>query len=283
MAITVAGPPALTHSWSSYEGQRYRSAGGNRRLPPLFRFLTPRRNPVARALFRREMVFGYPGRQRLTFVALNLAMAVGLLMVHAQLRGLMVEEGFEDYFRALVTPLMVGLGIYALAFFQATMPLLEGVTREGPAIWVIKASPVEPWRFVHAKVRPLMAFMPLTVVSAGMALPFVNGSSWQGMAMAMLGAVAVYLAFLGVGAWAGGTYPNLDRHSNAPPDMVLAFYLMFGCLFLMGLMLLPVVVVGSLLPELGVLFALFMVLMGWLLMWVGIRAGGRALRRLEVG
>ncbi len=129
----------------------------------------------------------------------------------------------------------------------------------------------------------MLAFMPLSVVATGFAVPFVVGMSWEAMAVGMLGAMAIYMAFLGVGAWAGATYPNLDHHSNAPPDIVLAFYLMFACLFLEGLLLIPVVVIAFIAPTIGVLAALVAVLVGWGIMRMGIVAGGRSLRKLEVG
>ena len=102
------------------------------------------------------------------------------------------------------------------------------------------------------------------------------------MAVASMGAMAIYLAFMGIGAWAGAAYPSLDRHSNSPPDLVLAFYLMFGCLVLEGLMLFPVLVVATLDPLLGVVAAGFAVLVGWAIMMLGIAAGGKVLSKLEV-
>ena len=169
-----------------------------------------------------------------------------------------------------------------LAFFQAAMPLVDGVTREGRAIWVLRVSPVKPRRFLSAKARPLLAFMPLTAVCVGLAIPLVAGRGPVAMAVATLGAVAVYLAFMGVGAWAGAAYPSLDRHSHAPPDLVLAFYLMFGCLVLEGLMLFPVLAIANFDPMSGVIAAGFAVVVGLAIMLLGITAGGRVLSSLEV-
>ena len=205
------------------------------------------------------------------------------MVVNVQLGQMMMESGLEDYYRTLVTPLMVGLGIYAICYFQATMPLVDGVTREGPAFWVMRTVPVTSRRYIGVKVRPLLAFMPLSAMAAGFALPFVVGMSWEAMAVGVLGATAIYMAFLGVGAWAGAAYPNLDRHSNAPPDIVLAFYLMFACLFLEGFLLIPVVVIAFIEPFIGVLAALVAVLIGWGIMRMGIIAGGKSLRKLEIG
>jgi hypothetical protein len=203
-------------------------------------------------------------------------------MVNLELRDLMVEEGFGGYYHYVITPFMVGLGIFAVCFFQATMPMVDGVTREGPAIWVLRSSPVEPKHFIAAKVRPLLAFLPLTAVATGFALPFMADRGWEAMAIGMLGASAVYLAFLGIGAWAGAHYPNLDRHSNAPPDLVLAFYLMFGCLVLEGIILGPVLAIGTFAPDIGVVAAAFAAVVGWLIMYAGIHLGGRKLGMLEV-
>jgi len=281
--VTYLGPPVLAPAWSSVEGQSYRSSGSSRGLPPAFSALLPRADPISRALFRREMSLSFPLRQRASMAGLNVAIAVGMVVVNVQLGQIMLEDGFEDYYRTLVTPLMVGLGIYAICYFQATIPLVDGVTREGPAFWVMRAVPVTSRRYIGAKVRPLLAFMPLSVVATGFALPFVVGMSWEAMAVGVLGAMAIYMAFLGVGAWAGATYPNLDHHSNAPPDIVLAFYLMFACLFLEGLLLIPVVVIAFIQPFIGVLAALVAVLAGWGIMRMGIVAGGRSLRKLEIG
>ena len=142
---------------------------------------------------------------------------------------------------------------------------------------------MEPWRFLAAKVRPMFAFLPLTMVATGFAIPFMAGRGWEAIAIGMMGAAAMYLAFLGVGAWAGATYPNLDRHSNAPPDVVLAFYLMFACLILQAAILSPVLAFSLALPAFGVMFAAFAVVFGFALMWAGIMAGGRALKKLELG
>ncbi len=282
VAVTLAGAPVLATAWASFDSQRYRASRFRRRLPPAFTFLSRRMNPLARALYQREMVLGYPPRQRATYVGLNVMMAAGLIAVNMELGRAMWEAGYERYFHALVTPMMVGLGIYAVSFFQATMPLVDGVTREGRAIWVLRVSPVKPRRFLSAKARPLVAFMPLTVVCVGLAIPLVAGRGPLAMAVASMGAMAIYLAFMGIGAWAGAAYPSLDRHSNSPPDLVLAFYLMFGCLVLEGLMLFPVLVVATLDPLLGVVAAGFAVLVGWAIMILGIAAGGKVLSKLEV-
>jgi hypothetical protein len=283
LVVTVAGPPVLSSAWASVEGVRFRSSRASRRMPPMFSWLLPGRDPVARAMFRREMVLNYPGKQRVAIAGLNVAMAAGLVIVSAQLGELMRVQGYGEDFFNLITPVMVGLGIYMICFFQATMPLVDGVSKEGPAFWAVRVAPVEPWRFLAAKVRPLLAFLPLTVVATGLAIPFVLGRSWEAMAIGMLGAAAIYFAFLGVGAWAGATYPNLDRHSNAPPDVVLAFYLMFACLILQAIMLSPVLAFSLVSPTFGILFASFALVFGFIVMWVGIMAGGRSIKKLEIG
>jgi hypothetical protein len=282
LVVTLKGAPVLATVWATYDSQRYRPSGQGRKLPPLFSLIQRPMDPVGRALFRREMVMGYNGRQRVSFAGLNVVMAGGLVVVNSELGVAMKDAGFGGYYENLVTPFMVGLGIYALAFFQATMPLVDGVTREGPAIWVLRSSPVEPHRFLSAKARPLLAFMPLTMLAAGFAIPFMAGRGWEAMLVGMLGAGAVYLAFIGVGAYAGAIYPNLDRHSNAPPDLVVAFYLMFGCLILTALLLGPVMVISFLHPPTGIAAAAFALLIGWLIMFIGIRAGGKALGKLQV-
>jgi len=282
LVATLTAPPVLALAWASVEGARFRPSGGNRGMPPMFSFLAPRRDPVAWAMYRREMVLSHPGKQRVAVAGLNVTMAVGLVVVNQQLGDVMVAEGYGSDFSDLITPVMVGLGIYMIAFFQAVMPLVDGVSKEGPAFWAVRVAPVEPWRFVAAKVRPLLAFLPLTAVATGLAIPFVVGRGWEAMLIGVLGATAIYMAFLGIGAWAGATYPNLDRHSNAPPDVVLAFYLMFACLILQAIMLAPVLAFALAAPPLGILMALLMVMIGWAVMWSGIRAGGRSLRRMEV-
>ncbi len=282
VVVTAAGPPVLAKAWMTVEGVRFRSRRASRRLPPVFSYLLPRRDPVARAMYRREMVLNHPAKDRFAIAGLNVAMAAGLVVVNTQLGELMMAEGYGDDYYNLITPVMVGLGIYIICFFQAVMPLVDGVSKEGPAFWSVKVAPVEPWRFLAAKVRPLLAFLPLTAVATGFAIPFVAGRGWEAIAIGMLGAAAMYLAFLGVGAWAGATYPNLDRHSNAPPDVVLAFYLMFACLILQAAVLAPVLAFSIASPLFGVIFAGFAVVFGFALMWGGIMAGGRALRKLEV-
>lgn len=283
VAITLAGPPMLAAAWASVEGVRFGSRRSSRRLPPMFHLLLPKRDPVAKAMFRREIVLNHPGNQRLAIAGLNVAMAIGLVIVNTQLGDLMRAEGYGDDFHNLITPVMVGLGIYIICFFQAVMPLVDGVSKEGPAFWAVRVAPVEPWRFLAAKVRPLLAFLPLTMVATGFAIPFVDGRGWEAMVIGMLGTVAIYLSFLGVGAWAGATYPNLDRHSNAPPDVVLAFYLMFACLILQAAILAPVLAFSVASPIFGVIFAAFAAVFGFALMWGGIMVGGRALQKLEIG
>jgi hypothetical protein len=229
------------------------------------------------------MVLNHTAKDRFAVAGLNGALAVGLVLVNTQLGELMRIEGYADDFENLITPVMVGLGIYIVCFFQAVMPLVDGVSKEGPAFWAVRVAPVEPWRFMAAKVRPLLAFLPLTVVATGFAIPFIAGRGPLAIAIGMVGATSIYLAFLGVGAWAGATYPHLDRHSNAPPDVVLAFYLMFACLLLQAAMLAPVLAFALASPAFGILYAVFALALGLALMYAGIMAGGRALKRLELG
>jgi hypothetical protein len=283
LAVTFRGAPSLAPTWSSVEGQRFQASSSRRDLPIPFGALMPRRDPRARALFLREMTLAYPMRQRASLAGLNVAMAVGLVIVNRQMADLMIEGDMEGYYRYLVTPVMVGLGIYALCYFQATMPLVDGVTREGPPFWIMRAVPVTSRDYLRSKVRPLLAFLPLTVVAAGLAIPFVGGMGWRAWMVGMIGASAVYLAFLGVGAWAGATYPNLDRHSNAPPDIVLAFYLMFMCLFLEGFMLVPVAAIAFIDPELGIVASTVVLIAGYGILRLGVHAGSRSLQALEIG
>jgi len=175
VAVTAAGPPVLAKAWMTVEGVRFRSRRASRRMPPVFDLLLPRRDPVSRAMFRREMVLNHTGKDRLAIGGLNAAMAVGLVVVNTQLGELMTLEGYGEDFYDLITPVMVGLGIYIVCFFQAVMPLVDGVSKEGPAFWAVRVAPVEPWRFLAAKVRPMLAFLPLTVVATGFAIPLHSG------------------------------------------------------------------------------------------------------------
>ncbi len=282
VAATLGGPPVLATTWASAEARRFRPSRTARGLPPLFATLAKGDDPVRRALFRREMVLGYTGRQRAAFAGLNVVMCGALIALSVEMDELLEGSEFQGYYLDVVTPFVVGMGIYAVTFFQATMPLVDGVTREGRTFWVLKSSPLDTRRLLAAKVRPLLAFLPLTVMAIGLGVPFAVGRGPAAIMMGGLGAVAVYLAFLGVGVWAGATYPNLDRHSNAPPDMVLAFYLMFVCLILEGFLLLPALAMGIIDPLLGVMGAGVAVVLGAIVLWIGMELGGRKLERLEV-
>ena len=141
IAVTAWGPPVLSKAWMSVEGVRFRSRRASRRMPPMFDLLLPGRDPVARAMFRREVVLNHTGKDRLAIGGLNVAMAVGLVVVNTQLGELMVLEGYGDDYYNLITPVMVGLGIYMVCFFQAVMPLVDGVSKEGPAIWAVRVAP----------------------------------------------------------------------------------------------------------------------------------------------
>jgi hypothetical protein len=282
VAVTLWGAPVLGATWTAAETRRFRPSRALRRLPPLFSTLARGGDPVGKALFRREMVLNYPGRQRAAFAGLNVVLCAALITLNGEMDGLLMGGEYEGYYFDVVTPFMVGMGIYAVTFFQATMPLVDGITREGSAFWVLKSSPLDGRKLLVAKVRPLLAFLPLTVLAIGLGVPFAAGRGPAAIVMGGLGAVAIYLAFLGVGVWAGARYPNLDRHSNAPPDMVLAFYLMFACLILEAFLLLPVLAMGLINPLLGIIGGAVAVVLGGVVLWIGLELGAKALERLEV-
>ncbi len=280
---THLSDPVLAEAWA--RANKPRSARRRRveGLPPMFRALSRGLSPANRALFEREFAIGYPASRRGSVIALNVLFCFSLIGFRRELEPLVADGTISVlYYDYLVTPFLVGFGIYAVVFFQVVMPLLDGFTREGPAIWVLKASPVDPTNLVASKARPLFAFLPLTVVTLGVAVPYVSGLGWLAITVSALGVVAVYLAFAGIGSWAGATYPNLDRHSNAPPDLVLAFNMMVGCLVLEGLLLAPVLALAVIGPLEGVTAGVVAVLVGALVYMFGVSGGGRAVAALEV-
>jgi hypothetical protein len=289
--VLVAGSAIATHysdpllagAWARANKPRTARRRRVEGLPPMFKALARGLAPANRALFEREFTIGYPTGRRGSVIALNVLFCVSLIGFRNELEPLVADGTISvAYFDYLVTPFLVGFGIYAVVFFQVVMPLLDGFTREGPAIWVLKASPVDPTNLVASKARPIFAFLPITVVTLGVAVPFVNGLGWLAITVSCLGVVAVYFAFAGMGSWAGATYPNLDRHSNAPPDLVLAFNMMVGCLVLEGLLLAPVLAMAVIGPFEGVTAGVVAVLVGGLIYMLGVSGGGRAVAALEV-
>jgi len=283
VASAALAPPALAGAWMSANRPPPRRERASPATPPMFRPVAAGMDAVGRALLRKEVQLGFPLRQRLSIVALNIAMGAALVALDRDLAGLVGQGPLDwNYYHYLITPFLVGLGVYAVSFFQATSPLLDGFTREGPALWVLKTSPADPRAIVEAKARPLLAFLPLTVLAVGVSVPLAGGRGPAAVAVAALGTTAVYLAFAGVGAWAGARYPNIDRHSNAPPDLVLAFDMMVACLVLEAMMLLPVLAASTFGDVQAVVAAAVALLAGLAVYRVGIEGGARALGALEL-
>lgn len=290
MAVVIAsaawaawGPPALATAWDTANRPREVRRRGRSPTAPLLRLVELGLDGTSRALVRREVQLTTTPRQRLTFVVLNLAMCSALITLDGQLRDL-VSEGLlsSAYYHWLTAPFLVIIGIYAVGFFQVTAPLMDAFTKEGPSLWVLKTSPAEPRAIVEAKVRPLLVFLPITVLAVGLAAPLAAGRGPVALSVAALGTVGVYLAFAGIGAWAGAAYPNIDRHTNAPPDLVLAFNLMVACLVVEAVVLMPLVAVDPSRPVWSIGVGMVSVLIGWGLYRLGLSSGGRALARLEL-
>jgi len=276
-------PPVLAEAWEAANRPREARARGPSPSGPLLRAVEAGMDPVGRALVRREVRLALPPRQRLSVVALNLAMCGALVTLDLQLRQLVADGSLSPTsYHWVVGPFLVALGLYAVGFFQVTAPLLDGFTKEGPALWVLKTSPAESRTIVRSKVRPLLAFLPVTLLAVGLAAPLSAGRGPVALTVAALGTVGVYLAFAGVGAWAGASYPNIDRHSNAPPDLVLAFNMMVACLVVEALVLLPVVAVDPSRPVWSLLLMLVSVLIGYSVYAAGVGSGARALERLQL-
>jgi hypothetical protein len=283
VAATVLGGPSMAEAWASANRPPAARSRRNGATPPLFEAAAAGLGPTGRALLRKEAQLAFPMRQRLSVVALNLAMCVALLTLDHRIAGLVGQGPFDwGYYHYLVTPFIVGLGVFAVAFFQVTSPLLDAFTKEGPALWVLRTSPADPRTIVVAKARPVLAFLPLTVMAVGVAVPLVGGRGPAAIAVAALGTAGTYLAFAGAGAWAGATYPNIDRHSNAPPDLVLAFNMMVMCLVIEAMMLGPVIAVASYGPLQAVVAAALALVAGLVVYWIGIDSGARALGTLEL-
>ncbi len=280
---SARSPPVLAEAWDAANRPRGARARGPSPTGPLLRATEAGMDPVGRSLVRREVKLALPPRQRLSVVALNLAMCGALVTLDSQLRELVADGSLSTFnYHWVVGPFLVALGLYAVGFFQVTAPLLDGFTKEGPALWALKTSPAEPRTIVQAKVRPLFAFLPVTVLAVGLAAPLSAGRGPVALAVAAMGTVGVYLAFAGVGAWAGAAYPNIDRHSNAPPDLVLAFNMMVACLVVEALVLLPVLAVDPAEPLRSVVAMVVCVLIGWSVYRLGVGSGGRALGRLQL-
>ncbi len=277
------GPPALAQAWDAANRPREARRRGRSPTAPLLRAAELGLDGTSRALVRREVQLTATPRQRLTVVALNVAMCAALVSLDGQLRGL-VSEGLLSfaYYHWLIAPFLVAIGVYAVGFFQVTAPLMDAFTKEGPALWVLKTSPAEPRAIVEAKARPLLAFLPITVLAVGIAAPAAAGRGPVALSTAALGTAGVYLAFAGVGAWAGAAYPNIDRHSDAPPDLVLAFNMMVACLVVEAAVLFPLVAVDPSRPVWSLGVGAVTVLVGWGLYRLGVSSGGRALARLEL-
>jgi len=283
VATAAFAPPALAEAWTSANRPPPRRERATPATPPMFLPLAAGMDTVGRALLRKEAQLAFPVRQRLSIVALNIAMGAALVTLDRDLSRLVGQGPIDwNYFHFLVTPFLVGVGVYAVSFFQATSILLDGITREGPALWVLRTSPADPRTIVESKVRPLLAFLPLTIVAVGISVPLAGGRGPAAVAVAALGTTAVYLAFAGVGAWAGARYPNIDRHSNAPPDLVLAFDMMVVCLFIEAVMLLPVLAASAFGDLEAVAAAAVALLAGVAIYRMGIEGGARALGALEL-
>jgi hypothetical protein len=283
VATAALAPPALADAWTSANRPPPRRERVTPATPPMFRPVAAGMDAVGRALLRKEVQLAFPLRQRLSIVALNIAMGAALVALDRDLSRLVGQGPLDwNYYHFLVAPFLVGVGVYAVSFFQATSPLLDGFTREGPTLWVLRTSPADPRAIVESKARPLLAFLPLTVLAVGVSVPLAGGRGPAAVAVAALGTTAVYLAFAGVGAWAGARYPNIDRHSNAPPDLVLAFDMMVACLVIEAMMLLPVLAASSFGDVQAVVAAAVALLAGVVLYRVGIEGGARALGALEL-
>jgi hypothetical protein len=280
---SARSPPVLAEAWEAANRPREAHVRGPSPAGPLLRAIEAGMDPVGRTLVRREVKLALPPRQRLSVVALNLAMCGALVTLDIQLRQLVADGSLASgYYHWVVGPSLVALGLFAVGFFQVTAPLLDAFTKEGPALWVLKTSPVEPRTIVRSKVRPLLAFLPVTLLAVGLATPLSAGRGPVALAAAALGTVGVYLAFAGIGAWAGAAYPNIDRHSNAPPDLVLAFNMMVACLVVEALVLFPVLALDPSRPVWSLLVMCVSVLIGATVYDIGIRSGARALGRLQL-
>jgi hypothetical protein len=233
----------------------------------------------SRALLKREIAEVIRSGEFLGMVIIIIAISYATIYALGKLEN---PELFGWDLVRYVSPMVLGIGMFAAALVEPGISTLRSIGREGKNLWILKSSPLPGSTVVQTKALSSLISMPLIVVGPG-----IFATVWAGyepviVLFSALGAVMMVLLLTGIGAWFGAKFPNFDESVKGYPDLMTLYIYSIVCLFFATIFCSVPLTFFIFDRFLGVLVIIFFVDLAALVLYLGIIFGGSALDKTEV-
>ncbi len=233
----------------------------------------------SRALLKREVTEVIRSGEFLGMVIMIIAISYATIYASGKLEN---PDLLGMRFGRLVTPMVVGIGIFAAALLEPGISTLRSIGKEGKNLWILKSSPLPGSTVIQTKALSSLISIPLIVAGPG-----VFATIWAGyepviVLFSALGAVMMVLLLTGLGAWFGAKYPNFDETVKGYPDLMTLYIYAMVCLFFATIFCSIPLIFLIFDRILGILVVIFFADLAALVLYLGIILGGSALDKTEV-
>lgn len=263
-----------TNPGKSIKKPLYSTEANNRRTL-IGRFMDEK----TRALLKREIAEKFRSRAFLGMVVTITAISYGT--AYATTR-------FDDIdlltmrFGYLLSPLVVGLGIFAAALLEPGISTLGSVGKEGKNLWILKSSPLKGSTIIQAKALASLISIPFIIAGPAIAATLYLGYSIDAAIFSAIGAITMVLLLTGIGAWFGARYPNFDENVKGNPDIMTMYVYAMVALFFASIFCTIPLLILFFDRFLGFLAIIFFGDLAALVLYLGTILGGVELDKLEV-
>ncbi len=233
----------------------------------------------SRALLKREIAERFRSRAFIGMVITIAAISYGTAYANTR---------FDDIdlltmrFGYLLSPLVVGLGIFAAALLEPGISTLGSVGKEGKNLWILKSSPLKGSAIIQAKALASLISIPFIVAGPAVVASLYLGYGIDAAIFSAIGAITMVLLLTGISAWFGARYPNFDENVKGNPDiMTMYVYAMVSLFFASIFCTIPLLILFFD-RFLGFLAMIFFGDLAAMVLYLGTILGGIELDKLEV-
>jgi len=190
-------------------------------------------------------------------------------------------KDMENGWKWLIYPVIVSFSLYIEGSFMVTLGTLSLIGKEGKRLWILKSLPVSGYDVLSGKA--LSVIIPSIFGGYFMVLPLLMIAKFPAgeCLIFLVLTLSVILAFSGIGILAGSYFPNFSEGSHGSPEIVFQLFVLFICLILIGIVIIPPIGIYYNTGWMDGLFASFIVLLfSYSIYIAGVKGGVRAFQRL---